>query len=238
MTKRTQLVTQYLENVSRKALEKYQSIIREYVGRRQGIYALYRKDKLYYVGLASNLRSRLRQHLSDRHGNSWDRFSVYLTLNSSQLRELESLALRIVMPKGNKQMGKFCNADDLRRTFKRDVQKHMDIELDALILKRRSRGKQQKNDKKAAASIRSKRTGKVPILSAYAKKPARLVAKWKGKKYKALVMKDGAIKLDGNIYNSPSVAGFSIVKHAVDGWHFWKYERGPGEWVKLDELRK
>jgi hypothetical protein len=129
MPKRSQLVTQYLENVSSKAFDKYQSIIRSYVGRRQGIYALYKRDKLYYVGLASNLRSRLRQHLRDRHAGKWDRFSVYLTLDSSQLRELESMALRIVMPKGNRQMGKFYKAENLWRKFRKDVRLSLDQDL-------------------------------------------------------------------------------------------------------------
>lgn len=48
------LVTQYLEGISGSALDKYQKVIREYVKRRHGIYALYRRDRLYYVGLATN----------------------------------------------------------------------------------------------------------------------------------------------------------------------------------------
>jgi hypothetical protein len=59
MVKEKALVSQYLENISRDALEKYQNIIRRYVRRRQGVYALYRQKKLYYVGLASVLRSAL-----------------------------------------------------------------------------------------------------------------------------------------------------------------------------------
>ena len=74
------LVCQHLEDISRDALEKHQKIIKQYVRRRNGVYALYRKGKLYYVGLAKNLRSRLTHHLRDRHSNAWDRFSVYLTL--------------------------------------------------------------------------------------------------------------------------------------------------------------
>ncbi len=53
-----QLVCQHLENVSREALEKYQDIIKNYVRGRHGIYALCKKTRLYYVGLASNLRNR------------------------------------------------------------------------------------------------------------------------------------------------------------------------------------
>ena len=51
MTRHSQLVCQHLENISSDALEKYQNVIRSYVRGRQGIYALYRRYKLYYVGL-------------------------------------------------------------------------------------------------------------------------------------------------------------------------------------------
>ncbi len=74
MTKRAQLVSQHLENISSEALDKYQDVIRSYVRGRQGIYALYRRNKLYYVGLASNLRNRLKHHLRDRHKGIWDRY--------------------------------------------------------------------------------------------------------------------------------------------------------------------
>jgi hypothetical protein len=67
------LVSQFLERVSRNALKEYQDVIREFVRRRHGLYALYRNDKLYYVGLASNLRNRLKAHLKNRHSDSWDR---------------------------------------------------------------------------------------------------------------------------------------------------------------------
>lgn len=90
-----QLVCQHLENISRDALENYQAVIKEFVKGRHGIYALYKKDKLYYVGLASNLRNRLKHHLRDRHAHTWDRFSVYLTIKDEHLKELESLILRI-----------------------------------------------------------------------------------------------------------------------------------------------
>jgi len=86
MAKRSPLISQHLENISREALEKYQDIIRQYVRRRQGVYALYRRNKLHYVGLASNLRSRLAHHLRDRHRDSWDRFSVYLSFSGTSIK--------------------------------------------------------------------------------------------------------------------------------------------------------
>ncbi len=63
-SRKGQLVSQHLENVSREALENYQDIIKKYVRGRQGIYALYRRGRLYYVGLATNLRNRLKHHYS------------------------------------------------------------------------------------------------------------------------------------------------------------------------------
>ena len=63
MSQRKPLVTQHLENISREALEQYQQIIHKFIRRRQGVYVLFRRGHLHYVGLASNLRSRLRQHL-------------------------------------------------------------------------------------------------------------------------------------------------------------------------------
>ncbi|MEI8140076.1 MAG: GIY-YIG nuclease family protein [bacterium] len=98
MKRRTQLVCQHLENISRQALERHQDIIGQYARGRQGIYALYRRGKLYYIGLATNLRTRLKQHLKDRHGGSWDQFSVYLTVGDNHLRKLEALMLRTVKP--------------------------------------------------------------------------------------------------------------------------------------------
>jgi hypothetical protein len=33
-------------------------------------------------------------------------------------------------------------------------------------------------------------------------------------------------------------AAGDFCRHPCDGWNFWKYERGPGDWVKLHELRR
>ena len=69
--------SQHLEYINVSALDKYQKIIRAYSRQREGVYALYRKGRLYYVGLASDLKWRLGAHLKDRHKEKWDRFSVY-----------------------------------------------------------------------------------------------------------------------------------------------------------------
>jgi len=231
MPSQAPLVSQYIEKISRDAVEKYQDLFQRYVSHRQGVYALYRRDRLYYVGLASNLKWRLYQHLNDHHGSSWDRFSVYFTIGDKHLKELETLILHITgKPRGNKNKGKFKDSENLKRTLKRDVKSYQREELMDLI------GQDFKTD---LVKISEKhRSGREPILAPYVKKSLVLRASVKGRKFKARVHKDGLIRFRSKLYNSPSAAGGAACKRSCDGWHFWRYERAPGDWVKLNELRK
>jgi len=52
-----QLICQHLEKISRRLIEDYPEVIREYVRGRHGIYALYRKNRLYYTIFATIFRS-------------------------------------------------------------------------------------------------------------------------------------------------------------------------------------
>ena len=54
--RKPKLVTQYLENLSSDGLEQHSDIVRKFVSQRIGIYALYRRGKLYYTGLTSDLQ--------------------------------------------------------------------------------------------------------------------------------------------------------------------------------------
>jgi hypothetical protein len=213
------LVCQHLENISRDALGKHQKIIKQYVRRRNGVYALYRKEKLYYVGLAKNLRSRLKSHLHDRHGSSWDRFNVYLTIGEQHLRELESLILRIVQPKGNKQKGKFPKSEDIRRRFARDVKDQLNYEVALLF------------GDKPTKSASQGREAKLRRM--------KLRAWFKGKKLRAQLLKGGRVRFGGKVYESLSTAAAKACRRvSCNGWTFWKYQRAPGDWVTVDHLRK
>ncbi|HUU13425.1 MAG TPA: hypothetical protein VM182_06915 [Terriglobia bacterium] len=231
MAKPAQLVCQHLENISRDALGKYQKIIHRYVFRRQGVYALYRRGRLYYVGLAGDLRWRLNAHLKDRHGQSWDRFSVYLTIGERHLRELESLLLRIIKPSplGNRKSGKFKRSENLLRRFARDIKELQRTELDEIV------GRELNEDKLAEAHRGSARASR---LAEYIRSPIMLRARTKGKTLQARVRRDGSIRFAGKLYRTPSGAARAAAKYSVDGWWFWKFERAPGDWVRLDELRK
>jgi len=233
MAKPSQLVCQHLENVSREALKKHQDIVKNYVRGRRGIYALYRRNKLYYVGLASNLRNRLRTHLRDKHRQSWDRFSVYFTVGDKHIKEVESLLLRIADPPGNKVAGRFVKSENLRNKFMSDIRQKQREELNELVGKT-SPAKPRKKEKKPTRA----RKGKEIVLAQYLSEKMRLRARHKGKTIKATAWKDGRIYFDGKLYNSPSAAAAAAVKHGCNGWRFWRYQRAPGDWVPLRELRK
>jgi hypothetical protein len=229
MSKSEHLVCQHLENISSEALEKYQKIIRQYVRKRSGVYALYRGDRLYYVGLAHNLRSRLKTHLRDRHRKLWNRFSVYFTIGSEHMKELESLVLRISKPIGNKVKGKFRRSENLLRLFAKDIRNSQKDEFNQILGREITRLVLDGKEKK----------GRKVLLAKYIQKSLRLRTKYKGKVYKASVRRNGMIVLNGRKFYSPSKAGKSIVAKgtAVNGWFFWEYERAPGDWVCLNELR-
>jgi vacuolar-type H+-ATPase subunit H len=230
MAKHKPLVSQYLEAISGTALDKYQRVIRAYVRQRHGVYALYRRDKLYYVGLAKNLRNRLKHHLKDKHRGKWDRFSVYLTIGDSHLKELESLLLRIVQPTGNAQRGKFAKADDLKRRLARDMKKYYQSEVDALLNRKRADLEQEAERIVAETSNRP--------LAGLVDKRYKLRVRYKGKWYRARLRSDGRIRYGGKLYDSPSAAGHAVRKKPTNGWWFWTYERAPGDWVQLRELRR
>lgn len=238
MAKQLPLVSKYLENISRDALEKYQGIIREYVSHEHGLYALYKGDKLYYVGLASNLRRRLSQHLRDQHGELWDRFSVYLTTNSSHMKELETLFLRILMPDGNKVKGKFQKAESLKRRLNADIKRKQEIERGKIFGTKVQPSYIDKAPSKEKIGTKTAKKGKEASLAPYVTKRFKLRRIYKGKTIIARVRQDGTINLNGTIFNSPSWAARSVIGRKANGWSFWRYRNEDGEWVKLDELRK
>jgi hypothetical protein len=224
-----QLVSQHLENISRKALEQYQDVLRDFVKGRHGVYALYSKGRLYYVGLASNLRNRLKSHLTDRHAQTWDSFSVYLTIDDAHLHELETLILKIAAPKGNRISGNFLKSLNLKPVLKKEVTKVQQKELVNLGLKKIAQPVRPK--------VIKKKEGKA-VLAPYVKGKFEIRFWYKEKLFKATVRKDGTISYKGEFYNSPSTAASAITKRAMNGWISWRYERAPGDWVILDVLRK
>ncbi|MCK4642517.1 hypothetical protein KAU32_02645 [bacterium] len=227
------LVIEYVENLSSELLSSNSKIILDFIKGKQGIYSLYKGDKLYYVGLASYMHQRLKQHLNDRHKDEWNKFNIYLTENTDYLKEMESLVLRISTPKGNKQKGKFVAANNLKRKLIQRFREESQKKEKQLF------GKKDLNKKSKSCQpieVNSKRT--VNELSKYISKPINIRLSYKGNTYYACILKNGSIKYNDTIYNSPSRAALAIVKQkTINGWTKWKYKNDAGEWVYINKLR-
>ena len=241
---RKHLVVQHLENVPQEAFKRFPTVMREFARWRNGVYALYKGNRLYYVGLARNLRSRLRTHLGDRHKGLWDRFSIYLTEGDEHLKELESLVLRIASPKGNRVRGKLVGSENLRRRFRKRIKECQKEEL-ALFS---GEPPEEDNGKSKETKEPTQKTGE-PALASYASNKKFVIRlEHKDKRYVANVRQDGTIRFSAKgaggpalrkvKFTSPSVAAKAVLGHAVNGWCCWRYRNKAGEWVILDRLRK
>jgi hypothetical protein len=231
------LVIRHLEDASRDTLAKYQDIIRGYIRGKHGIYALYKKDRLYYVGLASSLGGRLKQHLRDRHGASWDRFSVYLTRRAEQIKELESIVLRIVKPIGNKQLGKFPGSSNLASTLRDDIRARYRAELDRLVRRRRPPQSQKRTGSRTGRRSRDADPTTSPPIRAYTNRRMSLRGTVNGKPVKARVLGNGWIRYRRYDYHSPTAAATAAAVRRTNGWYFWHFQKSPGNWVRLGEIR-
>jgi len=107
------LVDKYLERISVIAFEQCQREITDLVRSKHGVYALYKNDRLYYVGLAEDLHRRIGQHLRDKHAGRWNAFSLYLVRQADHSQEIETLLLRIANRAGNIRRGRLRQATNL-----------------------------------------------------------------------------------------------------------------------------
>lgn len=227
MARPSGLLVQYLEGISWRVMETYPEIVRNMIRRRSGLYALYRKDRLYYVGLASNLMGRLKGHLRDRHKGLWDRFNVYLTSDEEHIKELESLLLRIVTPQGNRVRGKFGRAENLYPSLSRamsdaDAKNRAYLLGGVAELRLRRRLTRASKGAKALAGVASHR---ILLRGTYLEKV-----------YRASLLRTGQVRYAGKLYPSPTAAARAVVGRNVNGWWFWRY-KDHASWERLRELR-
>jgi len=233
----------HLELVSSKMLSQYPKQLTSLVGQQHGVYALYKGKRLYYVGLATNLRNRIKHHLRDKHAGRWDKFSLYLVRKADHIRELESLIMRIASPAGNAATGRLPRSENLRHMLKSEIKNAQDKQLQSLMGIPRARKKAIKsktNRKHVTRSDNKKKapSGRKPSLGPFVDSAFRLKATHKGHIYHARVRKDGRINFDGNLYASPSLAGVAATGKPKNDWTFWKYRNSNKEWVPLNKLRE
>jgi hypothetical protein len=225
--RREALVFAHLEHASKELLLRHPDIVRELIGRNAGVYALYRKNSLYYVGLASALRHRLTAHGRNRHGKNWDHFSIYLTIKDQHLREIEALLLRISKPPGARQSGKLAQSKDMKRQILRAIRTKLTRQTTSLF------GDFINTD----AMLNSASKGETDLIRLFPS-GARLKGTNKGRVFRASVKRDGRVRFGGKFYTSVSEAAKAAIKRPTNGWWFWQVERGKGNWVRLKEIRK
>jgi Restriction Enzyme Adenine Methylase Associated/Protein of unknown function (DUF2924) len=219
------LVLNRLENVSKDVFKKYFPLITELVGDSPGIYALYDGVDLYYVGKSTELRKRVRHHLTDRHLASWTHFSLYLVRRAEHIHEFESLLVRIANPKGNRVIPRGKSTGVLVNQLRKLIQQKQKEELGKLF------------GTKNAAGRRAPKTSQVSqrTIEGLVAKRTALYRTYKGKEYKATLSSKGVITYAGQSYKSPSAAARAVIvrKGAVNGWAFWYIKSSSGDWVRL-----
>jgi hypothetical protein len=224
------LVIEYLEHVSGLMFEEpYRAQVTKMIRGHAGIYALYKRDKLYYVGLATNLMSRVKQHLKDRHSRKWDTFSVYLTSSNDSIKGLESLLLRIVDPSGNRVKGRLPGAKDQKRALNRAMTEADSNRRATLLGGNFVRNRMKRKTRKEQGTL---------VLAGLVSRRLQLRGENKGVRYTATLRKDGQVSYAGQLFASPSMAGRAALGRNVNGWSFWKYRDGKKGWVVLNTLRK
>jgi len=226
------IVEAYLERIGQKIFRDFSSVITGLIKGNQGIYALYKKDKLYYIGLASNLKNRIKHHLNDKHKNYWTHFSLYIISKQEHIKEFESVILRVAYPKGNTVKGKLSRAKNLRPSLKRGLKAEWERQINGII-----GGKKKETVK---STVKKAKAGKAerPLKGVF---PGGKViyGTYKGKKYKAWVNHLGRIRVNDKRYDTPTAAANAIItKGAANGWSFWKYKDKNGNLVSLKNLRK
>lgn len=125
---RGMLIKGALERVPSSAFEIFRPEIETIARDASGIYALYKNNKPYYIGLAKNLNGRILSHLErDRHVGKWDKFSIYIIKRVKYLKDLETLLLRVSKPKGNKLKGGIPKNYRLNRKLQKVANIHYHI---------------------------------------------------------------------------------------------------------------
>jgi len=102
-----------------------------------GIYALYRKNALYYVGLTTHFYWRIWHHTRDKHSGKWDHFIIFRIHRVGYLKDIETLIHRLTEAPGNPVRGKVPNDADLTRVLRRVVREQQHVISDVSRVLRR-----------------------------------------------------------------------------------------------------
>jgi len=189
-----QMIVYQLHRASIDVLLEYEKALLDKIGDNGGIYVLYKGKNIYYVGKATTLKQRMKQHFNDKHKNKWDAFSLYVVSDPKFIPELERILIALIKPSGNSL------------TYQREIKKS-ENEL-----------------KKTIKTVQDERRKRLfPSGQEGEKSKSKLLKRtFKGKKYTALLKKDGTVIYNNKKYNSLTAVAKQITKYdRVSGPLFW-----------------
>ncbi len=69
--------------------------------------------------------------------------------------------------------------------------------------------------------------------------PVPIFRRYKGKEYRALLLEDFRVQVNGKIYGSPAAAATAVSGHNENGWRIWRYKHEPTSEVRsIDDFRR
>ncbi len=239
--KRSTLLIEKLEGIGREIFKPgYNKILKRHIGKKPGVYALYKKEKLYYVGQAQELVSRIKLHLSNRHARKWDNFSVYIAQRRRYVPDLEAVVIAIADPKGNErqpQLARLRKATTLKRLIEKDMKEEAQKIMNPTTKvqsKRKSKRRTTKTNKKNAKAG-NKRFSLAGLFS----ENKLLRGEHKKNIHSACLLTSGKVLYKGKGYSSPSGASKEAKGLKTDnGWTFWQIQDHQKRWIKLNDLKK
>ena len=245
--KRTPLLVEKLEDIGKEIFEKsYRKILKKHIGKQPGVYALYKGEKLYYVGQAQELVSRIKTHLDNKHAKCWDRFSIYIAKNKKYVPDLEAVVIAVADPKGNKNRPQL--AKKIRKAIKLEqrIKKDLDEQTQKMMgptkrskqaqSKRKSKAKITKASKSQSLKSQNRKSSLILVNLFETDKP--LKANYKGQEYRAMLLTSGKVLYNGKEYDSLSKAGKVVTGLNTNGWTFWEIQDHKDNWITLRALRE
>ena len=173
---RGSLIKEVVEHLHFESFEFLEEAINDTMKGKPGIYALYDNKKLYYVGLSINLKERVEEHTKDRHVKKWNKFSIYIIKKTKFLKDVETILLRVIDPKGNKVKGKIPKLKSLQKVLINETKK---AELEAKRMRQEARAA----EKEARAAEKEAKDLRTALKSTRKEDSRKKVAKTRRKKW-------------------------------------------------------
>ena len=134
-TKGVKLIKSYSRDLPAGILSRLSEDITILLKDQGGIYALYktvkkdkkRKKELYYIGISTDLKTRIKHHLRDKHSGKWDIFKVFVFGKRVNISELESMLINISNPLGNSVGVEISGSKDITQNIKDALKKKLEI---------------------------------------------------------------------------------------------------------------